>query len=306
MIKHLTPSHPEKQAENIARRRGRNKETIALEEAIIRIVYERYPVTVRGVCYALFTEGLIESMAEKFTAKISRVMTDMREHDRLDWQLVVDGSRAVKRTSSWKNSTGFLKSAVEQYRRDSWQDQPNLIEVWSEKSTIEGVLQPVLEHFGVTFRVMKGFSSFTSLRKAAEDSLCIDQGQQGVALYLGDWDPSGLSMSERDIPERLARYGSQWAFERIAVTAEDTEDLPSFDLSTKSKDPRASWFQEHFGSRCYEVDAINPNDLRDRVKEQIASRLDLLKWDHALKIQNVEIESLQSVPEIFGLLEAMK
>lgn len=293
-------SNPGKETVNFPRRRGPNKETVALEDAIVRIVDERNPITVRGVCYALFTENMIESMAEKFTAKISRIMTDMREHGRLDWHLIVDGSRAINRAHSWKNPEGLIKAAVSQYRRNNWQDQPSLVEVWSEKSTIEGVLSPVLNEYGVTFRVMKGFSSFTSLRQAAEDSIFIQEGQQGVALYLGDWDPSGLSMSERDIPERLDRYGSRWSFERIAVTQTDTEDLPSFDLNTKAKDPRAPWFRENFGARCYEIDAINPNDLRGRVREQIASRLNLLKWEQSLRIEAAEVESLSSLPEFFG------
>ena len=27
------------------------------------------------------------------------------------------------------------------------------------------------------------------------------------ALYVGDWDPSGLYMSERDLPDAIAKYG---------------------------------------------------------------------------------------------------
>ena len=82
--------------------------------------------------------------------------------------------------------------------------------MWSEKSTVEGVLQPVLDELGVTFRVMKGFGSFTSVMQAAEDSNDLASNQKTtVALYIGDWDPSGLYMSEVDLPTRLARYGGK-------------------------------------------------------------------------------------------------
>jgi hypothetical protein len=75
--------------------RGKSKSIIAMEIAILEIVQERAPITVRGVAYALFTRGLIDSMATNNTAKVSRIMTAMRETDVLDWTQIVDGSRAV-------------------------------------------------------------------------------------------------------------------------------------------------------------------------------------------------------------------
>jgi len=272
--------------------RGKAKSTIFLEAEILEIVEARNPITVRGVAYALFTRGLIGDMNTNNTAKVSRVMTEMRECGSLDWTLIVDGSRAVDRISTWNNPSQIIAAAVRNYRRDYWQDQNYLIEVWSEKSTVAGVLAPVLDEFGVTFRVMKGFGSFTSVRQAAEDSLEVPDGKQAVALYIGDYDPSGLYMSELDIPARLKRYGSRWRFERIAVLKTDTLHLPSFDASTKSSDMRYQWFVEHFGTKCWELDAIDPNDLRQRVRDQIETRLDLLAWEHAKRIEAVEVESM--------------
>lgn len=79
----------------IKKTRGKAIKTLRLEQAIIAIVQERHPITVRGVCYALFTRGLIESMTKKETGKVSGIMTEMREKGALDWQLIVDGSRAI-------------------------------------------------------------------------------------------------------------------------------------------------------------------------------------------------------------------
>ena len=42
--------------------RGKAQATLALEQAILDIVEERAPITVRGVCYALFVRELIPSM----------------------------------------------------------------------------------------------------------------------------------------------------------------------------------------------------------------------------------------------------
>lgn len=278
---------------SITKHRGKAKSTIVFENAILDIVAERAPITVRGVAYALFTRELIDSMSVNSTSKVSRVMTEMRECGALDWTQIVDGSRAVDRITSWNNPSQIIAAAVRGYRRDYWQEQPCLIEVWSEKSTVAGVLAPVLDEFGVTFRVQKGFGSFTSVRQAAADSLDVPDHQNPVALYIGDRDPSGMCMSELDLPARLKRYGSKWQFQRIAVLESDTPHLPSFDASTKSADSNYEWFVENFGSKCWELDAIDPNDLRQRVREQIVTRLNLLAWEHAKRIEEVEVASMQ-------------
>lgn len=275
------------------RLRGKSKNTLELEQVIVEIVAERHPITVRGVCYALFTRGLIESMATNETGRISRVMTGMRETGELDWTLIVDGSRSVDRVSVWRNPSEIIQSAVIGYRRDYWQDQPTLVEVWSEKSTVQGVLAPVLREFGVTFRVMKGFGSFTAVRQAAVDSLDIPSDRDAIALYIGDRDPSGLYMSEVDLPNRLSRYGSAWQFKRIAVLESDTETLPSFDAGTKSGDVRHGWYVSQYGNKCWELDAIDPNDLRQRVREQIETRLNLPCWEHAKQVEMAEVASMK-------------
>jgi hypothetical protein len=50
-----------------------------------------------------------------------------------------------------------------------------------------------------------------------------------VALYIGDYDPSGMNMSEQDLPERIKEYGGNHIeLKRIALTAEQAQLLPSF------------------------------------------------------------------------------
>ena len=37
----------------------------------------------------------------------------------------------------------------------------------------------------------------------------------------------------------------------------------------KSKDPRYPWFVKNYGKRCWELDAMDPNDLRACVRREI-------------------------------------
>jgi len=82
------------------------------------------------------------------------------------------------------------------------------------------VLAPVLDKYATGFRVMHGFSSSTTVHDVAED----DDGRELIALYVGDYDPSGLYMSEVDLPERLSDYGGDHiTVQRIALTQKTSE-----------------------------------------------------------------------------------
>ena len=162
--------------------------------------------------------------------------------------------------------------------------------MWAEKGTIRGTLRDVLHEYGVTFRVMHGYASATVLNEVAD--LSNDDDRPLTALYIGDFDPSGMHMSEVDLPERLERYGAEIEVRRVALTDDDTEGLPSFPASSKSKDGRHGWFVENYGGDCWEVDAMSPNDLRERVAEEIEDLLDLDAWEHAKTIEAAEVESM--------------
>jgi hypothetical protein len=199
----------------------------------------------------------------------------------------------VERAKTWDDPDSIIRIAVKNYRRDNWQDQPTIVEVWSEKGTVQGVLKPVLDELGVAFRVMKGFGSFTRVKEAAVDSNGdLARNQQTVALYVGDWDPSGMYMSEFDLPTRLARYGGQVQLKRIAILKADHARLPHFGARTKAADARYRWFIEKYGRRCWELDAMDPNALRNRVRKAIESYIDRTSWNRAIEIEAVEVESM--------------
>ena len=172
--------------------------------------------------------------------------------------------------------------------------QTHRVEVWSEKGTVRGTLAPVLQHYGVTFRVMHGHASATALHEAAEES---NESPSWVqVLYCGDWDPSGLHMSEVDMPERLERYGGTIDLTRVALTAEDTTpSLPSFPATDKTKDPRYKWFVEQYGQTCWELDALNPVLLRQRVGAAIEQYIDWEVWRRCDAVEAAEQHSLQQI-----------
>jgi hypothetical protein len=274
------------------RGRGRAKKSIQLIETMYTIAEAAQPINGRGVGYKLFTRGLIPSMATGEMQRVYRLLKEAREEGIIPWDWIVDESRELEIVSSWSDPEQFTRAAIEQYRRNFWDQQPVRIVVCSEKGTVRGILKPVLDKYGVGFRVTHGFSSATEVYNITQ----YDDGRPLIVIYVGDWDPSGLCMSEQDLPERLERYDGQHVeLERIALTRDHLADLPSFPASDKSKDPRYKWFVRNYGNRCWELDALDPNVLRACVEEKIREQIEPTAWERCKVVERAEKESLFTV-----------
>jgi hypothetical protein len=226
---------------------------------------------------------------------VYRLLKEAREEGTIPWGWIVDETRELEQVPTWDNPADFVRTVARSYRRDFWKQQPSRVEVWSEKGTVRGVLQPVLDEYGLGFRVMHGFGSATIINEVSQ----FDDGRPLIILYIGDFDPSGLWMSERDIPERLSRYGGNHiSIKRIALLRGDCVLLgrrPAFNVKEKKKDPRAPWFRKTFGQLCWELDAMDPNDLRSRVEEQITRHIESEAWERCRIVDEAERESMRHV-----------
>jgi len=274
--------------------RGRSQKSLDLVDAAVTILQEIQPCSVRAVCYRLFTLGLITSMAKSETNRVGSLLTRAREEGDIPWAWITDETREPARVSAWENPEAYVEAVSRSYRRDRWIDQPEWIEIWSEKATISGTIMPVVRAYGLTLRVMHGYGSATAIHEAAEETQTA--GRTMTVLYVGDWDPSGLHMSEVDLPRRLAEYGGAIGITRLALIEEDIRgNLPWFPASAKSQDPRHRWFIEKYGQRCWELDALSPVVLRDRVEQVILALLDKAAWARAENVERAERESLTTI-----------
>jgi hypothetical protein len=285
---------PEHFETRLRKGRGRAQRSLDLIKAMYDAAEAAQPITGRGIGYKLFTAGLIPSMARSEMQRVYRLLKEAREEGTIPWEWIVDETRELERVSTWANPAAYARAVARSYRRDFWNQQPVRVEVWSEKGTVRGVLQPVLDHYAVGFRVMHGFSSATSVYDVCQD----DDGRELVALYVGDLDPSGLFMSQEDLPKRLDDYsGHHVTLKRIALTREHVRELPSFPATDKRKDPRYKWFCANYGDRCWELDAMDPNDLRDCVEKAIMGLIESVAWKRCETVNRAEQESLKTVLE---------
>ncbi|WP_210236426.1 MULTISPECIES: hypothetical protein [unclassified Mesorhizobium] len=266
--------------------------SLELIAAMRKIAEAVQPITGRGIGYKLFTAGLIPSMSTNDMAKVYRLLRIAREQGDIPWDWIVDETRELERVSTWDDPAQYARVVARSYRRDFWNLQPHRVEVWSEKGTVRGVMKPVLDHYAVGFRVMHGFAGATTVHDTAMD----DDGRDVVVLYAGDFDPSGMYMSEVDLPRRLAKYGGHHVkFVRVALTLDQTIGLPSFQAYDKRADKRYPWFSANHGANCWELDAMDPRDLRECVEEEIKALIEPEAWARCEKVNAAEHESLQSI-----------
>jgi hypothetical protein len=293
-------TRPEQIEPRFKKVRGRSKSTFLLIEAMEKIAEETHPITGRGIGYKLFAAGLIDGM--KRMNIVYRALKIAREDGTIPWTRVIDETRDLELISTWRNPSqcagGFF------YRRDLWQTQPHTVEVWSEKGTVRGVLWPVLSRLGVGFRVMHGFSSATSVWDVSNQG---NDGRPLIALYIGDWDPSGLCMSEHDLPQRIKEYnGNHITLKRIALTADQTAPLRSFSVESKTRDPRYKWFKRTYGDQCWELDAMDPRQLRSIVETEINALVDRTLWDQQEAHQEREKKSIETILRWWANIETLR
>jgi hypothetical protein len=273
--------------------RGKSAKTMLLINRAKAILEEIQPAGVRAICYRLFVNKWLRSMGKNDTDTVSRHLVWAREHGYIDWDWIVDETRPVDRDPQWTNMAAFMEVVRDAYRRDYWAQQGICLQVWSEKATIGGILRPVLEEYGVGWCYVHGYGSATRVHETAEESL--RDTRQLVILYVGDWDCSGMHMSEVDLPERLRRYGGRVKLIRIALTQADVTGMNALAFPAKRTDSRYRWFVERYGTRCWELDAMNPNELRDRVEGAIQEYIDWDIWERSELAEAAERESIRTV-----------
>jgi hypothetical protein len=270
--------------------RGMSKASLDLLEVMHEIAEATQPITGRGVGYKLFARGLIPSMSRKDMARVYRLLKYAREQGKIPWDWIVDETRSLEKSATWDNPDQYIRALERAYRREFWNQQPIRCEVVSEKGTVRGVLAPVLHRYGIGFRVMHGFTSATSAHDLSED----DDGRTLILLYVGDFDPSGMFMSEEDLPARFKKYeGDHIELRRIALTGEQIGGLLSFPATDKRNDPRYKWFVSRYGDRCWELDAMDPNDLRDCVEAAIKELIEPIAWARCEAVNKAERDNIR-------------
>jgi 5S rRNA maturation endonuclease (ribonuclease M5) len=281
----------------IKRTRRSRAEIEALDAALVEIVDEFSPVTVRQGFYQAVNRGLVPKSETKGYRVVQRRLVALRESWEIAHGSIVDGTRYVHGYRRYHDLDEFTTYAAGLYRKDYWATSEVNVEVWLEKDALKGVLVPtVVNECGLGLHVARGFASITYLQEASED---IDRDGRPTYVYvLTDFDPSGVSIAQKVEEELTARAPlSDITVKRLAV---DREQIERWNLSTrhtKATDTRAAKFRRLHGTDSVELDAIPPDELRKLVKDAIDGHMEPWRLE---QFRMVEREERQTLRSMFG------
>ena len=258
---------PVYQASPIKRVRATKAQVEERREALLAIIDDGKPMTVRQVFYQATVHGLVEK-AESGYHKVQTDLVLMRKTGVLAYDWLADNTRWQRKPRTFNSVEEALNNTAAFYRKNLWADADCYVEIWLEKDALAGVVYPVTSMYDVPLMVARGYASLSFLYNAAE---YINQLDVPTYIYhLGDFDPSGVNAGEK-IEEMLRELApdAEIFFERIAVTPDQISewDLPT--RPTKMSDTRA----KGFGAESVELDAIEPNQLRALVQDAIEQHL---------------------------------
>jgi hypothetical protein len=263
-----------------------------IRRAIYDVAAASRPATVRQLFYRLVSAGAIRKTETEYKATVIRLLADLRRDGTIPFNWIADNTRWMRKPTSFSGIRQILNSAAATYRRDLWAHQDAYVEIWCEKEALAGVIYAVTGAWDVPLMVTRGYPSLTFLHSAAE---AINAERRACYLYyLGDWDPSGVDIS-RVVEEQILEMAplADVTFERLAVTPEQVAALGLPTRPTKASDSRSRRFE----GESVEVDAIEPQVLREMVGGAIERHVDPGEWR---RIKAIEREEQAALAEFVG------
>jgi hypothetical protein len=280
-------------ASPIKRFRSTQAEVAARREALLGIVAEMRPMTVRQVFYQATVCGLVEK-TEAGYAKVQNDLVILRRTEAMPYGWIADNTRWQRKPRTFDSIEEALEDTAHLYRKALWADADAYVEIWLEKDALSGVVYPVTDLYDVPLMVARGYASLSFLHSAAEYIAQLDV--PAFIYHLGDFDPSGVNAGEK-IEETLRDMAPDATihFERIAVTAQQIEKWSLPTRPTKTSDSRA----KDFGAISVELDAIEPNRLRQLVQDVIEKHLPAEQFAY---LKATEASERQLIAGLVGML----
>ena len=236
-----------------------------------------FQMTLRQLYYQFVKDNILENKQKNYKRLVD-YMTKARNAGLIDWDHIIDRGRDAYSLSSWRDPQHFIDSFKSRFHIDWWDGQPIRIEVWVEKDALAQVVQRASNKFDVTYFPNKGYGSVSSFWAAGQRFISLPKEVKDVVIiHLGDHDPSGKDMS-RDIEERINMYMTPYRDEhirpslyvdRIALNISQVEEKKLPPNPVKLTDSRSPKYSEEFGQDCWELDALDVQDMMKLIEDSI-------------------------------------
>jgi hypothetical protein len=230
---------------------------------------------------------------------LGEIVSDARYDGLIDWSHIEDRTRSAEGGDyGWDSPAQAIQGRADSYNITHWDGQDYYVEVWVEKEALADVIGRPASALDVVSMACKGYLSSSAAHDSAlrirnEEA----KGRRAVVLYLGDHDPSGVDMS-RDIEDRLRTFRCDAEVRRIALNMDQVEAFDPPPSPAKPGDSRTAEYVERFGTEdCWELDALEPQQLEALITDEIESMLDRGLYDARIGQEERERRELTALAD---------
>jgi len=216
------------------------------------------PPTLRRVHYLLVSDVLATSLGYTNRRYCYSALSDRTARGREDGTFpdLSDNTRSIGTEQSFTDEQQAREWLADIFTLDRNRLFDRRVLIASEK---DGLMPLIRSRFGWMWTTtVRGFTSHTHLQSMS---------RYGLILYIGDFDPSGLFISQQ-IDERCP----DTELIRVGLDYGQVAEHGLVENPVKESDTRTAWMREHFGTAVQvELDALDPdvtlNLLADAIEE---------------------------------------
>ena len=282
-----------------------------LERQILEVLEADHPQSVRHCFYRLTDPRLPESVekSEAGYRQVQQRLVEMRRAGRLPYGWITDATRRGFHVRTFANGGQLIAEFASLYRADLWRFAATYVECWCESRSIAGVIEDNCRELAVSLYPCGGFASLSLCFEAASEinrSLADAPIRRVVVLYVGDFDPAGVTIDQAAERELRAHLSDSLSleFRRIAI---NSDQIAAFDLPTK---PRKATDQRRPDIReTVEAEAMPAGELRRILREEIERFLPAGALAATKAAEESEREGLRTLGAwtgVYGIREAVE
>jgi len=278
-----------------------NRRKLEQVRTIINDLSEYWPLTLRQVFYQLVGQGIVLNNRSQYQG-LSQLLTQARILGEIEWDCIEDRARRYIDLSGHIDGPSFIESEAKNvlsgYNRNLQQTQENYIEIFIEKDALATLFRKVAERYCIPVTTCRGYISadfINKYKRRAERNA----DKRPTVLYFGDFDPSGVNMSESLEKRMIFDFNIPVNFKRPALNLEQIEyyDLPHADADLKRGDSRAANHVKKYGFLAVELDALRPPDLEQIIHNAILQNLNVEAFNFEVQRHNLDIERIRKIRE---------
>ena len=289
-----------------SRKRSTKAELDEIGERMVSLAVAFKPLSVRHLFYQLTVEDGSAVTLDKTDAvyrKVIRLKKQLCTAKAIPWHFFSDSSRYSYNNAGYEglDDAEFVARCANMYRRNYWSTTGIYPQLWVESRSLAPTLEGTARELGVSLYPSGGMPSDTFVNEAAVDAV-LSRRKHMVAVYVGDYDPSGLQISECLETMLIDHLGyaaehydldvPELTFERVAINEQQIID---YSLPTKPVKETQSR-KKYDIDRTVEAEALRPDTMRQIVADAFEPMID-----------RKDLERLRAVEaaERYGLRERM-